>query len=189
MVSKNISQKKIVILATAIIVFIIFFIFIYFPTKANVRRLKTQLADVESQLSKIETFVKGKGSIEEGMRLLGEKQKKFMGYFPGSEENVLKMLSGFAKSFNIDIISLEPQPKAVFLDENNKPLTAGKKTFYKMLISINMRCSYRELVSYLEKFRESSEAYLTVEKLEINKNSADNDKLDIRLGFNMYMLI
>lgn len=169
--------------------FIVFLTCIYFPTETTVKRLKAQLADIENELHEIETTTKGASNVEEGIQLLEEKQKKLMGYFPNSEENVLRMLSDFAKRLNIDISATEPQVKALFLDENNKPIMAGKKTFYKMLISIKMYCTYRELVSYLEDFRELSTAYLTVEKIAINKSSTDNTNLDIRLDFNMYMLI
>lgn len=183
------SQKKILIIVGAgLFTFLIFLLFIYLPTQATLKRLKAQLAEIEVQLQEVENITKEGKPIEEGIRLLKERYNVLNGCFPPTEEETLKTLIDLAKDTKIDIDSIDPHQRVVFVDENNTPQQIEGKTCYKMPVSIKIRSSYKDFVSYAEALRKSIAAFVTVEKLQIEKNQEDAKKLNIYVEINVYLL-
>ncbi|MDP2923584.1 MAG: hypothetical protein Q8O30_07715 [Candidatus Omnitrophota bacterium] len=185
----TVSQKKILIIVGAgIFTFLIFLLFIYLPTQATLKRLKAQLAEIEAQQQEVEIIASGGKTIEEGIRLLKERYNTLNGYFPVTEEETLKLIINLAKDMKVDIDSIEPREKVIFVDENNTAQQIEGKTCYKIPVSMKMRCSYKDFVGYTEALRKSLAAFITVEKLQIEKNHEDVKKLNIYVEINVYLL-
>ena len=98
------------------------------------------------------------------------------------------MLSNFAKMLNIELLSVKPQSKAVFVNDDGRPVEAEGKTCRVVPVSLGMRCSFRDLLRYLETVEKSLPAFVTVERLRVERDKTDVLKLNILLDLNLYLL-
>ncbi len=185
----TISQKKIlIIVGVGIFTIFIFLIFIYLPTQATLKSLKVQLAEIEAQKQEVETITKNGKTVEEGIEFLRGRYNTLNGYFPATEEETLKLIIDIARDMKVDINSMEPRRKVAFVDDNNIPQQIEGKICYKMPISIKMRCGYYDFVCYMEALKKSLSAFITVEKLQIEKKQENDNKLDIYIEINVYLV-
>ncbi len=184
------SQKKIIIISLIVIaVFLIFWLFIYSPTKCSVQRYKRELISQESQIKEIEAVIGEAKTMDEGIRLLKARYQGLNNKFPQKEEDSLRMFSDIAKKLNIEIISIRPQPKREFLDEDNQKVEIEGATCLTVLVTIEMDCFYKDLVKYIQALKEASGlAFVTLEKLQITKDKSGTPKLNIVLDLSLYLL-
>lgn len=83
------SQKKIIVISLIVIsVFLIFWFFIYLPSKNTVRRIRSELINVEAQIKEIEALIGEAKSIDEGIRLLKAKSQELNNKFPQEKKIV-----------------------------------------------------------------------------------------------------
>ena len=168
--------------------FLIFWRFIYLPMKNDMIKKKIELSGVESQIKQIETIF-GKTSTEgESIRFLRERFQGLDNKFPTKEEAALKKLSDFAKKLNVEIISLKPNPKEMLTDENDSQIKIEGKTCQRVFLTLNMRCNYEDLVKYIESVKADLPAFVTIEKIKINKSKSERTRLNVVLEINLYLL-
>ncbi|MDP3142889.1 MAG: GspMb/PilO family protein [Candidatus Omnitrophota bacterium] len=183
------SQKKIIILAASVVLLFLFiWLFIYIPTKRAASDLKVRLASVEKQIQEITAITGQALPPQESLKLFEEKFQKIDVKFPIEEEESLKMLSGLAEDSNVEIISIKPQARTVLLDEDNQKIEIEGRTCQKIFVTLEMRCSYRDLIKYLDSLEDSLPAYISIERLSINKEAAGAAKLYITLEFNLFFI-
>lgn len=183
------AQKKIILITTVVLLaFLIFWLFIYLPAKNTIKRIKAELASVESQIEKIEAVIDKTRTIDEGIALLEEKYQRLDAKFIQKEEEGLRLLSDFAQKLKIEILSIGPKQKSPFLDTANQKVEIEGKVCQVAPVSIQMRSSYKELVRYLDALKESLPGFIAVEMIKITKDNAGAQKLNIALDFNLYLL-
>lgn len=150
--------------------------------------MQKELMTAEDQIKEIEAVISKTKTLGEGIRLLKQRYQELDKRFPIAEEDSLRMLSELAKKLNIELISVKPESKKALFDGHNKNLQIEGRTCQVIYISIEMRCFYKDLVKYLEILKESLPAFMTVERLKINKDRFGMQKLNIILGINFYLL-
>lgn len=183
------AQNKIIIAVIIVIgIFLLFWAFVYSPSRGNLARIKSELAVVESQLRQIETMFDQSKGREEGIRALKEKFQELNDKFPAKEEEGFTMLSDFAKNMNIELASVKMQPKTDLLDENNAKIEIEGKTCQVVAVNIEMRCYYKDLVGYLEALRISSPVFNVIEGLSVSKDPSGSARLNVSLNLDMYLL-
>jgi hypothetical protein len=149
------------------------------------------LAGIESQVHQIESgVVKSAKTLEEGLSLLEARYNKIESRFPSEEEESLKMLSGFARAFNMEIISIKPSPRKVLLDKDGKEVTVEGKICQVISVSVTMNCVYPQLVSYVEKIEKELPDFITIERMNIMRSSGGRAReLEVVLDLNLYLLV
>jgi len=184
------SQKKIVIAALAVLVtFLLFLLFVYLPSKNTVKVIKRELIDTERQIKEIEGRLSGKDKLSYiNIESLKTKSSQLTNKFPSKEEESIKMLYEFARKLNIEIVSIKPQPKAVFSIEDNKEINSDGKTLQAAYVFLQMKCLYKDLVAYLEAIEKNLPAFMSVEKIRISKDNFEVLRLNIELYLNLYLL-
>jgi len=183
------SEKRIINLAIVLVlVSFVSWLFIYIPTTRAARRLKSQLSSVESQIQAIKGMMDKTPKIGEGIKLLEQRSQQLESKFPREKEESVKLLSDLALKLGIDITSVRLQDKTPFFDENNQKVIVGGKACQKLPVAIEMRCDYKSLVDYLQALIEQVPAYISIEKLKINKESTDSPKLSITIELNLFIL-
>ncbi|MCF7908234.1 MAG: hypothetical protein K9L86_05145 [Candidatus Omnitrophica bacterium] len=184
------SQKKIIIITVIVLLaFIIFWSLIYSPSRKKVAALKLELANIEKEVSDIEKIALEAGSLEKGITLLKERFSALEGKFPVKEEEALSKISDLARQSNISIISFKPGAKQAVLQGKKEALAIGQRICQSILVAIEINCTYTELVQYIERLRSELLALVTVERIEIIKDSSAKDrKLKVSLDFKIYLL-
>jgi hypothetical protein len=184
------TQKRIIMLSASItLVFFIIWLFIFLPVKATVDRIKTELADSNVQIQKIEGEISKTKTLAQGIQSLDTRRKVLENKFPQDVEESLKSLSKSAEKFNIKIISLKPSPKKPLLDENDKPVKEEGKSCELIQVNLVMQGSYENLIKYREMLEDNLSGFVTLEMFSIARNvNAPEDKLTIIWGFNFYLL-
>jgi hypothetical protein len=150
--------------------------------------LKAELSAAEGSIEEIESLTKKAKTMGEGIRLLEEKELRLVHKFPSKEEDALKMLSDFAQKSGINLVSIMPQSKEIFLDEGGKKIHIDDKVCQRLAVSLEARCSYKALVKYIEMLDESLPSYCVIEKLNIRKEGADTAPLNVILDMKLYLL-
>ncbi len=164
----------------------IFIFFIYLPSSNRVAQIKKELSTVESQISEIEATISQSKSMDEGISLLRERFRELNNKFPPKEQEAIKAISGLARKLNIEIISIRPQPKKDFFDENNNNVEIDGKTCQSIFVSIEMSCFYKDLVRYIHSLKEDLPAFVSIQNLLVNKSGTS--KLNVILDINLYLL-
>lgn len=183
------SQKKIIIIAILVILaFLGFWIFIYFPAKTSVNRLKAEIVNLESQIQEIDTLTDKSNSIAEGIRSLEGKFCQLENRLSQKEQEGLRMLSDLARKFGLEVVSIRPQLKNALLDRGNQKMEIEGKACQSVLVTIEIRCTYRDLVRYLENLTRSTIMLTGVERLKINKDASGSAVLNVTLDLNLYLL-
>jgi len=183
-------QKRLFAVAgAAVVVFLWFIFFVYIPGSNAVKMMQIELVNAERQIKEIEESVGKDKSLNEGVRLLQERYQELDSKFPSREERSLKILSLLARNFDIRIVSINPAPKSDLLDDDNRPVAIGQRTCRVMAVSLDIYCSYKDLVQYLQALQESSPALITFERIKITKDRLGTKKLNITLDLNLYLLI
>ena len=186
---KGLLQKEIIIITFLILsAFLICWIFIYFPSKNIVEGVKSELAGLQRQIYEIEAVIDRAKTTDKSIQALIEKSQKLNNAFPRREEESLKMLSQLARNLNIELNSVEPQLRTVFLDEDKKEVKIEGKTCQKIFISLEMRCFYKDLVKYIETLKKVLPALVSVEILKAGKDRSGTTKLNVTLGIKLYLL-
>lgn len=168
--------------------FLIPWFLVYLPTKNAVSRAKKELTAAETQIRQIEAIVDKAKSMEEGLTLLQGVFAKINNKFPRQEEESLAMLSDYARKLNIEVVSIKPSAKEFLFDEDGQKIGIEGRFCQSLPVSLELRCSYKDLVGYLEALKKEVTAYLSIEKLRINKDSLGPAKLSVILDINLYLL-
>ncbi len=186
----NILQdKKIIIISGVILAFIIFLVFIYLPMRGDMGKIKASLSIAQGQIQEIERIIDKSISLEENIGRLRKRAQELKNKFPDREEASLRVISDSARKLNIELISMTPQPKRECLFDNQAAIKVEDKICRFLFIAIEMKCSYKGLVDYLERLEKDSPVFVAIESLDILNNKVDKDaKLNIRLGLNLYLL-
>ncbi len=185
----SLSQQKIIAI-TVIILLALFiaWLVVYIPAQDNVSQLKRELAGVENQIHQIEALVEKGKTIDEGIRIFQERYQQLTAKFPPREEEGLKVLADFARKQNIEVVSTDSQGKAPCRGENQQEIEAEGKKCQVLLISMEMRGSYRDLVQYLETIKKELPVFITVERLSIARDGYGPTRLRVILSLNLYLL-
>ena len=184
------AQRKIIIVtAIASLILLIFCFFIYAPGKKQMIKLKQELAARQKEIDDIQAIVSQGDSLEQSITRLKERSRILEGKFPPKEEEVLGMISDFARKLNVNLVSISPSPKKIVMDENQKNIVIDNKVCQGLSVIIDFECPYRNLVKYTEALKQDLPALAMVENLEVNKNSSGNSRdLTVRLGLTFYIL-
>ncbi|MDD5408915.1 MAG: hypothetical protein PHC71_02360 [Candidatus Omnitrophica bacterium] len=184
------SQKNIIIMGAAVLFFfLLFWLFLYFPSSKEITGLKRELALTQQQIQGIEILLAGSRGRDEAIHLLKERQQYLNSRFPQKEEASLRIISEVARKMNIDVVSLQPGLRAEFLDESGKQVLIDGKAVCYLPITIEVVCFYKDLVSYLTELKNSLPAFVSVASLNVNKDNRFPGKVRANAGFNLYLLI
>lgn len=182
------EQKLIAIAAILSGGFLCFWLFAYMPTRRAAQAIKTKADQARSQIQDVELIVGRGGDIRRTIELLDETFRRLETKFPSREEVGLRALSDIARQFNIELVSIKPEPKAVFLDGQARKTEIEGKVCQKTAVSMALRCGFKELVRYLEALRDAAPIFVDVEKLKINKDAGGAAGLSVVLDINLYSL-
>ncbi|MFC1703885.1 type 4a pilus biogenesis protein PilO [Candidatus Omnitrophota bacterium] len=183
------SQKKVfTVAAVLIVVFMLFVIFMYLPYVQSVKRSKAQLVTLEGLISKIEQLGGKNIPLHVGIEAFQQKLQELDSKFPDKEEESLTNISRFARESNIEIASLKPQPKSVVLDESRQEVQLGGKVFRKVAVMLQLKCSYKNLVQFIEKLEQGLPALVSIERIDITKSSSGDTPLEVSLDLIVYLL-
>jgi len=184
------SQKKMIIYGAIVVgVFLIFWIFFYGPSRGRANRLKSRLLIAKGEIQDIEAMVDKDRPVSESINLLRKRQEELENKFPEKEEQSLRGLSDLARRFDIEVISISPQQKKIFLDKDSDQVKVSGKTCQRVYVGMKIRCSYEGLVRFIEALKEDLPAFVTVEHLEIQKYAAGSRKrLNVVLELNLFLL-
>lgn len=140
-------------------------------TKSQLSTLQMRIIEVKRAQEDIKKFEAELISVQVTLAQVNEK-------LPGAKEvpELLSKLAELAATFpGKDYISLTPR----------NPDDLGK--YYKLPFTINIRCSYTELRTYLQKL-ENLPRLIKIETLQINPSGDNPAILMVRLEINVYYL-
>ena len=153
------------------------------------KALRAELTREEVQVRQIEEVMGNNKSDEEGMRIFEERYRAINAKFPQVAEDAIRELSELARKHNIELHAIRPQPVQPFLDEENKAAGVTGFTCKLLPVSMEMTCSFLDLVRYIRLIKEAVPAFITVERLRITKDDTVAMKLRVYMENNIYLLI
>ena len=182
-------QEKTILAALIIaLIFLAVWFFVYLPERNRLHQLKEQLSAVEHQIRQVQGTADTNKAIEERIKTLQARHQFMESKFPAQEYAALRLLSDFARKVNMDILSIRSEPKEIFLDEAQQKIDVEGRVGQKLPVSVELKCRYQDMLTYLEMLEDFLPAYVTVEGLRIRKNEDESFKLDMTLNLNLYVL-
>lgn len=184
------NQKKIIIIFLSVLfVFVLFWVFLFFPASKEIAALKNELVSTDQQIQSIEMLLTGSQSRDEAIRLLKEKQQYLSNKFPQKEEESLKLIPEIARKMNINVVSLQPGTKTELLDDAGKQIVIENKIASYLPITLEISCYFKDLVKYALELKTVLPAFTSVNSIEIKKEAQSTGKVRVNIGFNLYLLI
>ena len=156
------QQINILIMAVAAVLSVaLFFIFIYAPKQAQIRRLNQEFQDIEKSLTNIEVVIGGKRDFGKGILRLKAKARsldlKFIN--PDNIAEVLKLLSQQARRMKLEIISMQPSEF-----QRAEGLKCDKGS-----IDMNVIGTYQQLADYMQAVEERDTPLFIIRKFDVYK--------------------
>jgi hypothetical protein len=184
------SQKRILLTGAIIaLVFVFVWLFLFLPEKASVDRMKTELADDETQIQGIESDVSKTGTLAQGIQLLESRHLVLENKFPIEVGESLKKFSKLVKNSNMKIISVKLSPKQTLLDENTKEVSLDGKKCELINVMMVMKGSYVDLIRCREQMQEGLPGFLNLDFLDVVRTvNSPQEELTVTWGFNLYFL-
>ncbi len=168
---------------------VIFWIFVYLPSKETVSEIKEELAGIQRQIDEIKVIVGEDRSLEESITMSRERFEELDAKFPAKEEESLEKISEFSRQLNIELLAIRPKPKKAFVSADNDSLSLEGKACQNLFVSIRIKCRYEDLVEYIKLLKAELPSLVTVEKLDIViDRTKRSEGLSINLGFNFYLV-
>lgn len=173
------------------IIFIIFaclvailIIFVYFPKKNAVDRLRTELKQKEQSIKNFQSKIGVKGPQEMlNIRMNYQKAKTL---FPKVENKreILKYISSRANLLGLKIVSLQLGEQELYFQQSGQA-NIGERNLYRMSIKGRFLCSYSNLGKYLKDLEIDSPYLIRMERMRISKppNSIGDLNVDINLEY------
>lgn len=185
----KISQKRIILIVVLLIsLFLIFYFAVYSPIGNRIKTIKQELSEIEKQIQGIESVINKDVKFEESIQLLEQEYKKLNSKFPQKEEEALKMLADTAAVSNIEIISIRAESKSPFLDAQGKKIEIEGKLCQKVLVSVDVKALYKDLINYFENVRKTLPVFVSMEKFRIFKSEKEASRVDVSLEIGFYLL-
>jgi len=185
--SMSLSQKKLMLSGITIAaLFSALWFFVYMPSRAEVLKLEAELSDTQSQIRQIEEIMADGKISGIGIGMLKEKYRRLKERFPEDEEEGIAALSTIARSCGIKVVSSSVQAKTEFVDDSQQPVVFEGKALQVILVSLELKATYKELLKYIQAMRNSLSVLATVESLSIDADEAGPKKLNVVLGVNLY---
>jgi len=175
--------------AAGLFVFLLLWVFLYFPSSKEISGLKNELTSMDQQIQGIEILLSGSQNRDEAIRILKQRQIYLSNKFPRQEEDSLRIIPELARKMNIEVVSLQPGLRAEFLDENGKQVIIDGKTANYLPITMEVVCFYKDMVSYLTELKNILPAFISVVNFNVRKDDQLNGKVRSTIGFNLYLLI
>ncbi|MBL7069566.1 MAG: type 4a pilus biogenesis protein PilO [Candidatus Omnitrophica bacterium] len=185
-ITLNKNQKIIFLMAFIVIVgIIVLWIFIYNPARNKMKRLKEELAFIESEIKKIEMISGGTEKLDIAYEKFYKKFAELERLIPVEEKTTLSELSSTANEMNIEVLSTKPgkiRPAKLSIE-------MGKKRIMAMPISMNIRCNYVNLGEYLNTLRNELPTLISVDDVNIISPKREGaTQLNVALTVTLYML-
>jgi Tfp pilus assembly protein PilO len=183
------NQKKIIAISlTVFIIFLFSLIFLHLPASRKITNLKKELAATQQQILGIEMLLAGAQSRDEAIRLLKQKQQYLSSKFPQKEEESIRFIPEIARKMNIEVISMQPQTRAEFLDASGKPSNMDNRVVYYLPVTLELTCFYKDLVKYIQELDSGLPAFVSIESINIKKEDQSSGKIRAILMLNLYLL-
>lgn len=164
----------------------VFWFLIYLPNQKSALKIKSELYALEEQVKIIEEILSKTKTIESSRKLLEARFQRLTNKFSSKEAEALKMLSELARRVNIEVISVKPQPKKPFLDEDNRKIEIAGKSVQVIHVYMEMKCFYKDLARYLELLNENPLALEMIKRLKITREKPTTRRLNIVLELDLY---
>lgn len=186
---KTMSDKEII--KNIFILFAVFIgmiLLVYLPRRSHYRNIQQELAEVKRDTLRIEETVAVDGSLEDGLLRLNQIDKDFATMFPAKEEDGLSQLEQKAKNLSVEILSTQARPKAPVEIAVGEPLLINGKPCQKVLLSIDMRAQYNDLIRFLTALKEPGSPFVTIERITMDKQGEEKDPLHIVIELQFYLI-
>jgi len=185
-ITLNKNQKIIFLMAFIVIVGVaVLWVFIYNPARSKMKKLKEELAFIDSEIKKIEMISGGKEKLDIAYEKFYKKFAELERLIPVEEKTTLSALSSTANEMNIDVLSTKPGK----IEPASLDVETGKKRIMAMPVSMNIKCAYINLGRYLNALRNELPALISVDSVNIVRpGREDATHLDVILSVTLYML-
>lgn len=127
-------------------------------------------------------------SLEQALKDIQKSMQAWEKKLPPREEDVISAVTAAAKEQRMDLLSIHSLPKTVYLGEDNLPISVDGKTCYQVVMSLDLKGNYHQLVNYVEAMERKIPVVFTIEQMQINKIAAEPGRLSIKITFKLYLL-
>lgn len=180
------TQKIIFLMALIVVVCItVFWLFIYNPAKAKMRRLKEEFNVIQSEIERIERVSGGEKNLDIAYEKFYKRFLSLEERIPTDERSTLSLLSTEADRMDIEVSVIKPGKAK----KGDLSISIDGRSLSEMPISMDIKCDYVTLGEYLNVLREELPTLISVDKVSINRAGArDASNLNIGLNVILYML-
>lgn len=174
-------EKVMVGAATAAVVIMCVYAFLYAPLQKHTLRLKAEIEAMDLDIDRIKKTTPNLKKLEEEVASEQKRMALIKMTISGEEQliGLLRQLAGESHRLAMDVISLGPGK------EWDSPRS---DSYYRRLpVEINIQCRYEDLIFYLERLQELP-GLVTIDEFHIGRDEEIFPKLQVELSLSTFVL-
>lgn len=172
---KNLKNIKILAIIIVLLIASVIIIKSSWELWSKNMALKTEVAQKTEELSKGANITSVGQTIDGEIKTLAAKLSQIETKFSSNTEEVFSSLNRFAETSEISLESINP------LDKTEVKIPDALYTYLELPIDLELKCGYRQLLSFLNKL-ERAKKILLVTEIKIQSDPQDIWDHDIQLS-------
>jgi len=175
------EQKKIIYIASVIIIFLfLFWNFVYAPQKRRLWDIKDKLTQREAEIEGIKRISHGQ-PLQDAVKDLNMRLRAASARLPASEEGIIKSLSEEAKKLKIDVQNTDPGEKKIL------PNKIPGFQIEELPISLDIVSEYKAIGEYLDILINQFPFLVRVRQFDIQGSGEGSPNLNVKLEISAYL--
>ena len=169
-------QKKILLyVVIGVIIILLFWGLVYLPGRKQVQKFQSQLDEMNKQLNSVKKIEEIKEAISKGytytqsIESLKDELATLSKSIDTEEETSLEYISSSARGLNLEIVSIKPSAKGLFLDKDKNRVKIAGADCFRLPVGLKLKGGYKAIADYLKILRKDAPSLITIENLKISK--------------------
>jgi hypothetical protein len=181
----QVHKKKV-----AILLLILLLSIVYFSTISARRRMREDAIYWQEQSLLARGFLSGLNSEQKVINLLEQEYKNtHQLIILGAKQDILQLAKDYAQRMNIHIVNIKAYPAQALKYKGNNTAVINSRIVQSRVIEIEAEAGYNNLVRYFDVLYRIAPTLVTVERLKVNKDKNNPDRLKVLMELRFFSLL
>lgn len=162
---------------------------VFAPWQRSLASKSGELLLLEARLQWLGEMLEKTRDPQQVMASLTRTKQVLERQFPDTESRSLVLLADYANKFRVQIEKARPDvAKQLFRDVRGMPVKVDRKTCYFLHVALKFKSGYMNWMKYCEILRRVMPAYLSIERLELEKSHGQSSELTGSADMALFLL-
>ncbi|MFA5320672.1 MAG: hypothetical protein WBE75_02710 [Candidatus Omnitrophota bacterium] len=183
-------DHRLYLICAAALFFLAFWSALFFPQRNNMMRLRRELAAGRESMREMDAITaRYGGDPGAALRALTAEVAGFNERLPDDETAALSGISLAARKIGLEVVSVSPAEKEVYLDASAKKTVFYGREVYTVAVSFKANGTFYEFYRFLEYLYDNAPALVNVQDLRFLKDNGRPGMLAAEMNIRIFLLL